>query len=377
MDNYLIFAKKIVLLNTFNILIFLLFIIPVYSQIEITSYPFQLSSDTRIRYKVDQIDKETVEVTGAHQVWDLTKAESPVFKEIWISITGTGRNQNIRFDDGNQIRFFKRGRFDFNETGFSVQLSSSQSYNIEFNPAIPFSYRNLRFGAKYSQGGDFEIILNREELPSLLQKELPKRIRKIILAGTVTRYYHCDAHGRFISDDRDVSALRLKITESIELRLTDFNSGTAIRLPDRNLLYKVFPWADTNTYYLLFSNSAKWYFARIRPNKNNSDYVIEYQSDLISESDINLGRQNRNFVLYPNPTYGISKMMFINYPEGIYNLEVYSIIGSKVWSRQQTIDRESIFKMDFSFLRKGTYLISIKDRNGNPVTTRRLIIIGV
>ncbi|MDV7396655.1 hypothetical protein RZS08_34985, partial [Arthrospira platensis SPKY1] len=140
-------------------------------QIEITSYPFQLSSDTRIRYKVDQIDKEIVEVTGAHQVWDLTKAESPVFKEIWISITGTGRNQNIRFDDGNQIRFFKRGRFDFNETGFSVQLSSSQSYNFEFNPAIPFSYRNLRFGAKYSQGGDFEIILNREELPSLLQKE--------------------------------------------------------------------------------------------------------------------------------------------------------------------------------------------------------------
>lgn len=361
----------------FNILIFFAFIVPVYSQIEITSYPFQFNSDTRLRFKVDQIDREIVEVTGAHQVWNLTKSDSPVFKEKRIVISGSGRSQSIRFEDGNQTKFFKRGRFDFDETGFILHLNSFQSYNVQFSPAIPFSYRSLRFGAQYSQKTDFEIILNREELPTLLQEELPKRLRKVKLAGEITRNYHCDSHGRFITDDRDISALRLKVTESIELRLIDGNSGTAIRVSDRNLLFRVFPWDETNTYYLFFSNSAKWYFAKIRPNKNNIDYVIEYQSDLISESDINLDRKNRNFILYPNPTYGVSKMMFVNYPEGIYNLEVYSIIGSKVWSKQQTIDGESIFKIDFSFLRKGTYLISVKDRNGNPVTTRRLIIIGV
>jgi hypothetical protein len=363
--------------GSFNILILLLIVVPIYSQIEITSYPFQIPSDTRLRYKVDQIDRDIVEITGAHQVWDLTKSESPVYKEIIIGISGSERNQSIKFEDGNQIRFFRRGRFDFDETGFLLHLNSSQSKYAVFNSPIPFSYRNLRFGAKYSQKGNFDIIVNREELPVVLQRELPKRVTKLKLSGEVIRYYHCDAHGRFITDDRDISALRLKVTESIELRLSDANSGAAIRLPDRNLLFRAFPWAETNTQYLFFSNASKWYFARIRPNKNNSDYIIEYQSDLISGSDINLGKQSRNFVLYPNPTYGVSKMMFINYPEGIYNLEVYSIIGSKIWSRQQKFDSESIFKIDFSFLRKGTYLISVKDRNGNPVTTRRLIIIGV
>lgn len=360
------------------ILFILIFSYSAFGQIEITNNPFRFDSDTRLRYRVDYIDKEIVENKGTNQNWNLKNIESPLYKEIIVSVINNGSVQNLKLNEGDYMRTVKRSKSNFDETGISVRLNSFQNYSFQYNKPLSFSYKNLKYGAKFSEKTNFDLSITKDELPNRIVKSIPEKIKNIKIIGEITRSYHCDASGRFILEDKNVSALRMRVIEKVELRMYDMYSGSEIPYNDVNALSLIYPGVGTNHYFLFFTNSSKMYFARIRPNKNNDDYVIEFQSSIDNDSDFNMtGSINKDLVLYPNPTYGITKLLFSNFSEGLYTIDVYNVIGKKVWSKQQNIDRESVFKADFSFLRKGTYLISVKDKSGNPVTTKKLIIIGV
>lgn len=362
-----------------SIYIIFLFILSasVFGQIEITNNPFRFESDTRLRYRVDYIDKEIVENKGTNQNWNLKNIESPLYKELVINIINSGSVQNLKLSDGDYTRSVKRSKSNFDETGISVRLNSFQTYNFQYNKPISFSYKNLKYGAKYSEKSSFDLSISRDELPVRISKSLPDKVKNIKIIGEIFRSYHCDASGRFILEDKNVSALRMKVVEKVDLRLYDIYSGTEIPFNDNNALSLIYPGVGTNHHFLFFSNSTKMYFAKVRPNKNNDDYVIEFQSGIDDDSDFNISGSNKDFILYPNPTYGITKFLFSNFSEGLYTIDIYNVIGKKIWSKQQNIDQESVFKFDFSFLRKGTYLISVKDKSGNPVATKKMVIIGV
>ena len=353
------------------------FLVSLFAQIEITSYPFRFDTDTKLKYRIDFMEKEMVENKGTDQIWNLRDIESPLYKELMINVNGSGSIQNIKLNDGDYTRYIKKSKSNFDETGITVRLNSFQNYNYQYNKPLSFSYKNLKYGAKYSEKRSFDLSLSRDELSSLIQKFLPEKVKNVKIIGEIFRSYHCDASGRFLLEDKSISALRMKIVERVDLRLYDMYSGTEIPFNDKNKLSLIYPGVGTSHYYLFFSNSSKLHFAKISPNKNNEDYVIEYQSNVNTDSDYNISGGNKDFILYPNPTYGVTRLLFTNFSDGQYSLDIYNIIGKKIWSKQQNIDRDSIFKFDFSFLRKGTYLISVKDKSGNPITTRKLIIIGV
>jgi hypothetical protein len=365
------------LIKSISILSFLLLHFFVIGQIEITSNPFKFDSDTKLRYKIDFIDKEIVENKGTNQNWNLKNIESPLFSEINIDVNNSTAGQNLRISEKNYVRSFKRNKSNLDETGITVKLNSSQYYNFQYNKPISFSYKNLKYGAKYSEKTTFEQSLNKEELPARMQRSLPEKVKNIKMIGTITRFYHCDASGRFILEEKNVSALRMKVIEKVELRIYDMYTGSEISVNDNNALNLIFPGNGTNVYYLFFSNSTKIHFARIRPNKNNDDYVIEYQSNIDISNNYNIYNNTKELIIYPNPNYGITKINLSGFTEGSYSIDIYNIIGKKVWSKIQNMDSESIFKIDFSFLRKGTYLLSIKDKAGNTISTKKLVIIGV
>jgi hypothetical protein len=373
----LIFVKKCRLLKSISILFLFILSASVFGQIEITTNPFRFESDTRLRYRVDYIDKEIIENRGTNQNWNLKNIESPLYKELVINLINSGTVQNLKLIDGDYTRSIKRSKSNFDETGLSVRLNSFQTYNFQYNKPISFSYKNLKYGAKYSEKSSFDLSLSRDELPFRISKALPDKVKNIKIIGEIFRSYHCDASGRFILEDKNVSVLRMKVVEKVELRLYDMYSGTEIPFNDNSALSLIYPGVGTNVHFLFFSNSTKMHFAKVRPNKNNDDYVIEFQSDIDGDSDFNISGSGKDFILYPNPTYGITKFLFSNFSEGFYTIDIYNVIGKKIWSKQQNIDQESVFKFDFSFLRKGTYLISVKDKSGNPVATKKLVIIGV
>lgn len=357
----------------FKILVVLFFAFHLHSQIEITTNPFYFVSDTKIRYTVDYVDKEFNELKGSYQTWSLKKNESPLYKDLQVNISNSNQGQNIRIKDGEFVKTYKKVKSEFNE--LSTAFSPTQVFN--YNNAIPLSYKNIKYGAKFSEKANFIVVLNRDDIPNKLQKNISEKTKRIRLVGTISKSFHCDAYGRFIIQNKNIAALRLKIGEKIDIKLYDDKTGKIIPVYDNNLLSLIYPEIGLNTYYLFFSNSSKLWLAKIKPNSNAEGYVIEYQDDDNDSNEINISNRNRDVLIYPNPTYGDVKMLFNYFPDSNFTIEIYNVIGKKIWSKQQYIDSESIYYFDFSFLRKGTYLISIKDKSDNLLLTKKLVIIGV
>ncbi|WP_395058000.1 endonuclease [Flavobacterium sp.] len=75
---------------------------------------------------------------------------------------------------------------------------------------------------------------------------------------------------------------------------------------------------------------------------------------------------NSNFNIYPNPSNGNFNIYFDNSNES-YCVEIYSLIGEKVFDKKNTNAIESV-----SNLQKGIYLIKVS--NGNESITKKIII---
>lgn len=80
--------------------------------------------------------------------------------------------------------------------------------------------------------------------------------------------------------------------------------------------------------------------------------------------------------VYPNPSFGQLNLSAINIDPGSYSLEIFNLVGYKLWSQAlQMKDQRELHNFDLSFLDKGVYVYALKDYRGAYVQTRRLIIV--
>ncbi len=367
------FEKKIV------VVLFLFLQTLGFSQIEVRTYPFALDKVTTLRYSIDYFAKSAIQKTGAHLFWDLRNNESPLYEEIIIKKKSKIDHFRQPVYEASTLKnsffFSKKGR-NFDEVGFRLNTRLN-SYTILYDKPLYFSTKNLKYGATFSNNSSFSIQLLREDLPLDLISKLPEKVKAIKLVGKIIRKYHCDAAGRFGLRGEKISVLRLKVDEHIELKLYDISSGNEIPFIDSGILQKIYSKVGRNKYYLFFSNSYKYYFAKVSYNKETDNYVIKYQTDQIDNDEYEINTTKKTFLIYPNPTYNVAKMLISNFGKGDYKLELYNIIGKKIWEHELFLTKSNLLRFDFSFLRKGTYIIALKDKYGKLITTRKLVIISI
>ncbi len=367
------FVKKLIFI------FFLLLHTNSYSQIEVRSYPINLSDNTILNYVVDYFPQSYVQSKGAHLTWDLSESKSPIVQQITIRKTkleNISKSAVYEIKSGNNTVFFSKNKRNFDELGFILNTANN-SHIVLYKHPLYFTTKYLKYGATFSNSGSFTIQLMREELPKELIANLPVSVKEVKLVGKIFRKYHCDAGGRFILEDNEIAALRLSVDESIEIRLYDVGSGNEIPFIKEHVLKKIYEKAGENKYYLFFSNSYKYYFAKVDYDKSSGNYIIKYQSNDIKKDALEVNTSKKIFLLYPNPTYSIAKMLIANYGIGKYKLEIYNIIGKKLWEDNLMLTKSNLLRYDFSFLRKGTYIIALKDKYGKLITTRKLVIISV
>lgn len=82
-------------------------------------------------------------------------------------------------------------------------------------------------------------------------------------------------------------------------------------------------------------------------------------------------------IAYPNPTYGPINFELIGVPIQDTRMEVYNIIGKKLFSKSYSRANGLIINEDVSFLQKGTYMYSFFDSKGQKLKTKRFSIIGI
>ncbi|MFT5801658.1 MAG: hypothetical protein ACI956_001467, partial [Nonlabens sp.] len=105
--------------------------------------------------------------------------------------------------------------------------------------------------------------------------------------------------------------------------------------------------------------------------------TVRYKSGMIDDptSSVNyIDKGKADIFAYPNPAINDVRFDFINLPTDTYDLKIYNILGVEVYSQKYNIANRRTIKMDLSYMRKGTYLYSLVDSKGKPVTTKRLVV---
>ncbi len=361
------------------IAVFITFRLSSFGQLNIGSYPINFEDDTQIEYSVDYIDKEILDEVSAHAIWDISDSESPLVEDVLIT-------RNGRFDDSGDIYeisngkekvFFRKYKKQFDEIGFELLTANYETKMVRYYKPLAFATSDLIYGATSSDSTSFDIDLNRDELPRQFKEVLPRSISSIKLRGNIRRDYHCDAHGNFSIDNLLVPALRIKVIQNFEIKLYDKGSGDEIPFINDQIKSILFDGVGKTTYYLYYSNVSKHYFAKAIESDESNGYILKFQKDNIKANPIDFNIERETFYIYPNPTYGDLKVFVNNYKRGKFNLDLYNIIGKKIWHKELTLSGREILRYDFSFLRKGTYLLSISDEYGNNISVRKLIILSI
>jgi Secretion system C-terminal sorting domain len=133
---------------------------------------------------------------------------------------------------------------------------------------------------------------------------------------------------------------------------------------------------DTTLTHHFFSNTEKEAIAVVNVDPLTLDAIsVTYKSLLNPTSAVNYtDRGKADIFAYPNPAVNDVRFDFINIPSDTYELKIFNILGVEVFRKRYTINDRLTVKMDLSNMRKGTYLYSLVNSKGKPITTKRLVV---
>jgi len=344
------------------------------SQISISSSSFPESGDT-IFYKTNNFpEKGILTAIGKEVVWDYSYLRSP-----FLSVVNFEKNNEVIEGVGGGVAMFEDGalRYIVNNDMKIVASSSDliegkvKTYT-EYQTLIPES---LKYRDEIFHNSVSEEIFIQKEIPSALQKKLSKILLPLkITTNTISRG-EVAASGTLILPWGAEQVLMVKMEISENLECTYEEDGDWKPLTEEQKGFLDLEYKKTKTEFHFYSKDSKLPLMIINWSPNGGPESIKYQVKEISNRDIKRGSGVKEIVAFPNPTFGATKFEFLNYEEGTYTLEIYAVYGAKLWSESYDLKENDIISENFSFLRKGTYLYSIKDSRGAKITTKRLVII--
>jgi endonuclease I len=121
-----------------------------------------------------------------------------------------------------------------------------------------------------------------------------------------------------------------------------FNGGTANFAADQTLRRKATVTSPTTT----FNKTTQWdsYTSDTCNNLGSRIVAKESKTETILDRDA--------IVIYPNPSYGT---FYVNHSNKMYSIEIYSIIGQKIYSEENSTKSE----ITVPNIAKGTYLVRV------------------
>lgn len=106
-------------------------------------------------------------------------------------------------------------------------------------------------------------------------------------------------------------------------------------------------------------------------NEEFKEVFVQDKDNVLKVPSANL--LDKKMMAYPNPTFGDINFTLLNYPEGAYRLEVFTITGKKILSKNMTPNPTNTFKVNLDNLSKGIYLYRFIDFKGRRTPTQRIL----
>ncbi|MDG1434931.1 MAG: T9SS type A sorting domain-containing protein [Saprospiraceae bacterium] len=378
-----------------NILLFIFAIVSssLIAQITVTNATFPAPGDT-LRTVIDAEPNINLQDPGEDLTWNFSFLDGPVFENIILD-PDQGANfatfPNATFMTGQTPlaeRYFQTTTTTYTSLGYSGQDPIGLGLDVAFMNTPPLVERisPLNYDDDNNSSSFVSVPFAWSDLPAMFTDSLPLPTTpdSIAIEVTTTRTETVDAWGKVILPVGTYDVLRVRrldITEtSVQALVPTLPGFPAIWVDVTGFLGGISPLlgGDTTLTYRYYNDESKEPIAIITADPiTDAPTNAQYKStDPNTVGIIKLYDQKPNIYAYPNPAIDQVRFDVINIPNGKYDLNIYNILGVKVWSNNYDFNNSvDTIQLDINNFKKGTYLYSLVNEKGKTLATRRLVIL--
>ena len=363
------------------------------AQITVTNATFPAPGDT-LRTVIDTDPNINLQSPGEDLTWNFTSLDGPVFENIILDA-----NQGASFAEFPSATimtgqtplaetYFQTTATAYTSLGYSGQDPIGLGLDVAFKNTPPLVERisPLNYNDDSNSSSFVSVPFAWSDLPALITDSLPLPTTpdSIAIEVSTTRTETVDAWGKVILPVGTFDVLRVRrmdITEtSVQALIPTFPGFPSIWVDVTSFLGGVSPFlgGDTTLTYRYYNDESKEPIAIIRADPiDETPTNAEYKSvDPSTVNIIKLYDKKPNIYAYPNPAIDQVRFDLVNIPNGTYDLNIYNILGVKVWSKKYDFTNSSdTIQLDLNNFKKGTYLYSLVNDGGKTFATRRLVIL--
>lgn len=323
---------------------------------------------------------------GQHD-WDFTELNAP-FATTRVFENANEGNSFQDFPDATYVTILAAGVEEYfsKENNALLQLgySGADLLGLDFAPAVRYSPPLVNVQTPISYGTQQNSISNAlipfaaEDIPFGIFDSLPISPDSFRIKIEIERAEIADGFGNLTLEEGNYAVLRVKRYDNVSVRLEakipflDWQDITDL-LPGFDLLGD-----NLNVSHLFLAEGEKQPIVTVNMAPNTEDEIttVEFKTNAqIVNSDEWIDTNKRGVYSYPNPAINEVKIELIHFEPDNYELVVYNIIGMPLIRQRLDTQIQNTFKVDISSLARGTYLYSIKNREGITLSSKRLSVI--
>lgn len=326
--------------------------------------------------------------TDGPQTWDFTTLSKDAENNVELLSPSEGSidvpSADFLIKTGEFVeRYFVKSDANITEVYLKTIDPVFQTFEITnaYEEAPVYRKGNIDFGQTYSNNSLYRAAIAWDELPDTITGQVGLAFDSIRINTNFLRTDEIDAYGTVQLPDGNWEALREKSTLERTISIDVFFLGTWITAPTEVLETALGGFADLlapDTSYMtnFYSDQAIEVLAAFNTTEDGEILSSEFKAGSEITNIIDLENKRPDVSTFPNPSFGNVSFNFENTPSGIYTIQVYNILGKKLWSKDVTLSSNKPIYADLTNLKKGTYLYSVYDSSGNKITTKRLVILN-
>lgn len=353
-------------------------------QITVTQSTFPVVGDT-LSTIIDNNTPINVGAPGADLTWDMSMLTGAFVRERLFLPPSAG-NQSELYPTADMVMQ------TVNEQDVYLQVADNEITEIgrsgAFIPGIeiPAMYDDrpvfrrapMQYGDQFEDDSSVSVEVDGALIPEELTMGLS--IDSLRVSVVTSNNSTVDAFGTLILPSGSYEVLRERSNLSVNTKIYAKSFLGWTEIPPSLLAgsqFEDFIGEQNSTVYNFYSNDAKEILARVLLDTDGNTVSTEFMGTEISSNLQTISPNQNEIIAFPNPSYGDINIEMINYPLGKYKMEVYNIVGKKLWHQDFDLKSNRVHKVDLTHLRKGTYLYSLFDKNGTKLTTKRIAIVNI
>lgn len=367
------------------------------AQITVTNATFPAAGDSLV-FAVDEnpVGFNPATPPGGPQTWDFsTLNKDDVFSTVYRP--ASAGNNFSRFPDAELVVINQAGESYFNVTnnrfevlGFSGSDPANFGVQIDaakFVPALIERRAPVNFFDINNQTASLRLTFPTDQPPlDSIFSQFPVNIDSMRVRINTDRLEVVDGWGAVLIPGASYPVLRQKRTE-----YTTTNMDVYVALfPGFGQWVDIstligggggggignFLGTDTTITYRFYNDVEKEEIAvATMSNDLTTVETIRYKNLSSSSTTAPINLATGGIQAFPNPAVEWVRFDCTDLVPGEYTLKLFNIIGKCVWKKNYTLAGTTSFRVDLEDFKKGTYIYSLVDKDGNSVGTKRLVVL--